>query len=154
VKQLVEVFVVQSLNSFKDTFEPVKLVEVVLDFHPHGGHRNSGLPIVCVHRGWLYPLLLSRANRVLGICTMSSGGTSRTVVVVGAKMVFATALKANISSMFVAHNQPSGNLILSEQDKQLTKRLTEIGRALDLPLLEHAIVTRERYYSFADEGGL
>jgi len=36
----------------------------------------------------------------------------------------------------------------------LTKRLTEIGRALDLPLLDHVIVTNEGYYSFADEGVL
>jgi len=97
-------------------------------------------------------MLLSRANRVLGICTISSGGTSGTVV--DAKVVFATALKANASSMIVAHNHPSGNLIPSEQDRKLTKRLTEIGRALDLPLLDHVIVTNEGYYSFADEGVL
>ncbi|GMQ31635.1 JAB domain-containing protein [Algoriphagus confluentis] len=97
-------------------------------------------------------MLLSRANRVLGICTISSGGTSGTVV--DAKMVFATALKANASSMIVAHNHPSGNLGPSEQDRRLTQRLTEIGRALDLPVLDHVIVTLEGYYSFADEGEL
>jgi len=97
-------------------------------------------------------LLLSRVNRVLGNCFISSGGISGTVV--DAKVVFATALKANASSMIVAHNHPSGNLIPSEQDRRLTKRLTEIGRALDLPLLDHVIVTNEGYYSFADEGVL
>ncbi|WP_297337871.1 JAB domain-containing protein [Algoriphagus sp.] len=97
-------------------------------------------------------MLLNRSNRVLGICTVSSGGTSGTVV--DPKIVFATALKANASSMIVAHNHPSGNLGPSEPDKQLTKRLMEIGRALDLPLLDHMIVTLEGYYSFADEGGL
>ena len=97
-------------------------------------------------------MLLNRANRILGICTVSSGGTSGTVV--DPKIVFATALKANASSMIVAHNHPSGNLSPSEQDKRLTKRLVEIGRALDLPLLDHVIVTPEGYYSFADEGGL
>jgi DNA repair protein RadC len=97
-------------------------------------------------------MMLSRANRVLGICTISSGGTSGTVV--DAKMVFATALKANASSMIVTHNHPSGNQIPFEQDRRLTKQLTEIGRALDLPLLDHVIVINQGYYSFADEGVL
>ncbi|WP_297337076.1 JAB domain-containing protein [Algoriphagus sp.] len=97
-------------------------------------------------------MLLNRANRILGICTVSSGGTSGTVL--DPKIVFATALKANSSSIIVAHNHPSGNLWPSKQDKRLTKRLVEIGKALDLPILDHVIVTPEGYYSFADEEGL
>lgn len=97
-------------------------------------------------------MLLNRGNRVLGICTISSGGTSGTVV--DSKVVFATALKANASSIILSHNHPSGNLQPSEQDKRLTKRLVEIGRALDLPVVDHIILTSEGYFSFADEGEL
>ena len=97
-------------------------------------------------------MLLNRANRVLGICTISKGGTTGTVV--DAKMVFATALKGAAQSIVVAHNHPSGNLLPSEQDKRMTKRLVEIGKALDLPVLDHIIVTADGYYSFADEGEL
>ena len=95
-------------------------------------------------------MLLSRANRVLGICTVSKGGTAGTVV--DAKLVFATALKGAAQSIIVSHNHPSGNLLPSEQDKRMTRRLVEIGKALDLPVLDHVIVTAEGYYSFADEG--
>ncbi len=97
-------------------------------------------------------MLLNRANRVLGICTISKGGTAGTVV--DAKLVFATALKGCAQSIIISHNHPSGNLIPSEQDKRLTRRLVEIGRELDLPVLDHVIVTVDGYYSFADEGEL
>tara|TARA_R110002051_G_C8664477_1_gene489496 strand:- start:759 stop:1229 length:471 start_codon:yes stop_codon:yes gene_type:complete len=97
-------------------------------------------------------MLLSRSNRVLGICTVSKGGTAGAVV--DAKLVFATALKGAAQSIIVSHNHPSGNLLPSEQDKRMTRRLVEIGKALDLPVLDHVIVTAEGYYSFADEGEL
>jgi DNA repair protein RadC len=97
-------------------------------------------------------MLLSRGNRVLGITTISTGGTDGTFV--DAKVVFAAALKANALSIVISHNHPSGNLMPSEPDKRLTRRLVEIGRALDLPVLDHIIVGREGYYSFADEGEL
>ena len=97
-------------------------------------------------------MLLSRANRVLGVVTISSGGTAGTVVDV--KLVLAAALKSASSSMILAHNHPSGNLLPSEQDRRLTQRLKEAGRILDIPVLDHLIMTTEGYYSFADEGEL
>ncbi|WP_057937933.1 JAB domain-containing protein [Algoriphagus resistens] len=97
-------------------------------------------------------MLLNRANRVLGICTVSKGGTAGTVV--DTKLVFAAALKSCSQSLILAHNHPSGNLLPSEQDKLLTRKLVRIGRELDLPVLDHVIVTAEGYYSFADEGEL
>ncbi|WP_339880981.1 JAB domain-containing protein [uncultured Algoriphagus sp.] len=97
-------------------------------------------------------MLLSRANRVLGIVTISSGGTAGTVVDV--KLVYAAAIKANASSVILAHNHPSGNLIPSEQDKRLTQRIKQAGNILDIPVLDHMIMTVEGYYSFADEGEL
>ncbi|WP_026953601.1 JAB domain-containing protein [Algoriphagus vanfongensis] len=97
-------------------------------------------------------MLLSRANRVIGIVNISSGGTAGTVVDV--KLVLTAALKSNSSSMILAHNHPSGNLIPSEPDKRLTARIKEAGRILDIPVLDHLIITAEGYYSFADEGEL
>ncbi|WP_339869422.1 JAB domain-containing protein [uncultured Algoriphagus sp.] len=97
-------------------------------------------------------MLLNRANRVLGICTISKGGTAGTVV--DAKLVFGAALKGAAQSIIISHNHPSGNLLPSEQDKRLTANLVKIGKALDLPVLDHIIVTADGYYSFADEGEL
>lgn len=97
-------------------------------------------------------MLLSRANRVLGIVTISSGGTAGTVVDV--KLVYAAALKANANSIILAHNHPSGNLRPSAQDIRLTKRVKQAGELLDIPVLDHVIVTLDGYYSFGDEGEL
>lgn len=97
-------------------------------------------------------LLLNRANRVLGIYEVSTGGVSGTVA--DPKLVFAAAINANASAMILAHNHPSGQLKPSQADIQLTKKLTEGGRLLEIPVLDHIIVTSEGYYSFADEGVL
>lgn len=95
-------------------------------------------------------ILLNRANRVLGIFNVSSGGVSGTVV--DPKLVFSTALKACASSMILSHNHPSGNLRPSEQDRQLTKKIQAGAKLLDLMVLDHVIIATNGYYSFADEG--
>lgn len=95
-------------------------------------------------------MLLSRANRVLGIVSISSGGVAG--VTVDPKMIFGVALKANCSSLILAHSHPSGNLTPSEADIRLTQKLKEAGQMLDLPIVDHLIITRHGHYSFADEG--
>lgn len=95
-------------------------------------------------------LLLNRANRAIGICEISSGGVSGTVA--DPKLIFAAALKACASSIIVAHNHPSGNLTPSQSDIDLTRKLREAGKFLEIQMLDHVILTVEGYYSFADEG--
>ena len=93
-------------------------------------------------------LLLNRANRVLGVCTISTGGVSGTII--DPKLVFIAALKANASSIIIAHNHPSENTAPSQADRVATKKLTEAGLLLDITLLDHLIVTPHRFYSFSD----
>jgi DNA repair protein RadC len=95
-------------------------------------------------------MLLNRANKILGIFTVSTGGVAGTVA--DPKVIFATALKGNASSIILAHNHPSGNLKPSEADRQLTNKLTQAGKLLDISVLDHLIITAEEYFSFADEG--
>lgn len=97
-------------------------------------------------------LLLNQANKVLGAVNISQGGVSSTVV--DPKIVFGAALKANASFVILAHNHPSGNLTPSEPDKRLTNKLKQAGEFLDIKILDHIILTKEGYYSFADEGML
>src|ERR1035437_4364265 len=97
-----------------------------------------------------YILLLNRANKVLGWYKVSEGGMSGTVV--DPKLIFSTALKGLASSIILSHNHPSGNLKPSEQDITLTKRLKQAGELLEIPVLDHLILSSEGYYSFADEG--
>ncbi len=95
-------------------------------------------------------LLTNRANKVLGIFELSTGGVSGTVA--DPKLIFAAALKGAASGMILAHNHPSGNLQPSQADLDLTKKIREAGKLLEIQLLDHVIVTSEGYYSFADEG--
>ena len=95
-------------------------------------------------------LLLNRANKVLGVYKVSSGGVTGTVA--DPKQIFTAALKANACGLVLSHNHPSGNLKPSRQDEQLTSKIKEAGSFLDIKVLDHIIVTSEAYYSFADEG--
>jgi DNA repair protein RadC len=95
-------------------------------------------------------LLLNRAHKVLGISVISSGGVSGTLV--DPKMIFVTALKANSSGLILSHNHPSGNLQPSQADIQLTRKLVASGKLLELPIIDHIILTTNGYFSFADEG--
>lgn len=97
-------------------------------------------------------LLLNRANQVLGISHLSTGGTSGTVV--DTKQVFAVALKANASGIILAHNHPSGSLYPSDADDKITQKLYKAGKILDIEVLDHLIITKENYYSFAETGRL
>lgn len=97
-------------------------------------------------------VFLNQANRALGIIELSSGGISGTVVDV--RLVFSAALKAKASAIMIVHNHPSGQLIASEADRQITQKVKEAGKLLDITLLDSLIITPESYYSFADEGAL
>ncbi len=96
-------------------------------------------------------LLLNRANRVLGICQISQGGITGTVVDV--KLILQYALKANASSIIMAHNHPSGNLMPSEADIQITRKIKEAGKLIDLSVLDHLIIApEEAFHSMSDNG--
>lgn len=95
-------------------------------------------------------LLLNRANEVLRPVQISSGGVAGTVA--DPKLIFKHALEQLASSIILFHNHPSGNLTPSQADKDLTKKLKEAGRMLDLPILDHLIFTDSSFFSFADEG--
>lgn len=95
-------------------------------------------------------MLLNRSNKVLGIFEASSGSATGTVA--DPKLIFAAAIKANACGIILAHNHPSGNLQPSQADIDLTRRMREGGKLLEVQILDHLIVTCEGYYSFADKG--
>jgi len=95
-------------------------------------------------------ILLNKANEILGVYELSKGGISGTVVDI--RIVLGVALKCNASAIVLIHNHPSGNLQPSETDKVITTKLKEACRLLDLVLLDHLIISKESYYSFADTG--
>ena len=95
-------------------------------------------------------LLLNRANRVIKKAQVSQGGVAGTVA--DPKIIFKLALDELASGIILAHNHPSGNLTASQADLDLTKKLKEAGKLLDIQVLDHLIVAGQKYFSFADEG--
>lgn len=92
---------------------------------------------------------LNRANRVLGVQEVSTGGIAGTVC--DPKLVFACALKAAASGIILAHNHPSGNKNPSGADDRLTLKMKQAGEFLDIQVLDHLILTPDSgFYSYAD----
>jgi len=95
-------------------------------------------------------ILLNRANKVISTQKISQGGLSGTVI--DTRLIMKSALEQLVSSIILCHNHPSGNKFPSQQDKSITTKLSEAGKIMDIPVLDHIIITDGGYYSFADEG--
>lgn len=95
-------------------------------------------------------LMLNRANKVMGKQMISKGGLAGTVA--DPKVIFHRALLAQASAIILVHNHPSGNASPSQADRDITRKLRNAGEFLDLPILDHLIVTENAYFSFSDEG--
>jgi DNA repair protein RadC len=95
-------------------------------------------------------LFLNNSNKILFKTQLSKGGMTGTIVDV--RMVYKTALEQNATSIILTHNHPSGKLQASEADIQITKKIKNAGQQLDIPVLDHIIITERGYYSFVDEG--
>jgi len=97
-----------------------------------------------------WALYLTRNNQIITADKLGEGGINSTVV--DPKKLFFRALNHHASCVIVAHNHPSGNLNPSNEDIRITKKLVNSGKNLDLPVIDHVIVTQYGYFSFADEG--
>ncbi|MBW7868268.1 MAG: DNA repair protein RadC [Brumimicrobium sp.] len=93
---------------------------------------------------------LSRSNKVLGNILISKGGRSGTIA--DGKLIFKELLDIKASSCILLHNHPSGKLEASVQDVSVTKRIAEFGKMIDLPVLDHVIITDNGYYSLLENG--
>jgi DNA repair protein RadC len=143
-----------------------QIAEIQVSYHPH--FKATERPQISqsedaysiLHDNWdmdtielkenFKVVLLNRANRVLGIYEVSSGGMAGTVV--DPKLIFGVALKAGASYLVLSHNHPSGNLKPSTEDITITKKLEAAGKLLDLLIIDHLIITKSGYLSLKDEG--
>jgi DNA repair protein RadC len=94
-------------------------------------------------------ILLNNANRLIKVVNISEGGLAATVTDI--RKIFKIALDHNASAMVLGHNHPSGNLQPSNSDIALTQKIVNAGKVLDIGVLDHIIVGKEKYYSFKDE---
>jgi DNA repair protein RadC len=95
-------------------------------------------------------ILLDRKNRVMRDVMVSQG--SLTASVVHPREVFNPAIRDSAAAVIFVHNHPSGDPQPSQEDHVLTSRLVEAGKLLGIQVLDHIIVGRNTYMSFADEG--
>lgn len=95
-------------------------------------------------------LFLNNSNKVIHKAQLSKGGMTGTVV--DTRIIFKTALEYNAISLILTHNHPSGKLLASESDKDITRKLQLAGKQMEIMVLDHIIITESSFYSFADEG--
>ena len=94
--------------------------------------------------------LLNGANKVIETRRLTQGGSKQTVVDV--PMLLKLALEKSAQAVVGAHNHPSGQNRPSQEDEQITRRVKEGCNAIGIAFLDHIIIARGQYYSFADEG--
>lgn len=95
-------------------------------------------------------ILLDRKNRVMRDVMISQG--SLTASIVHPREVFNPAIRDSAAAVIFVHNHPSGDPQPSKEDQELTDRLVKAGQLLGIQVLDHIIVGRDTYMSFADEG--
>lgn len=104
-----------------------------------------------------YVIPLNRKNRPLGRCMISLGTANSALV--HPREVFQPIILAGASAFIVCHNHPSGDPAPSRADIQITRRLRDAARIIDITLLDHIIIGSKGadpcglgYYSFNDSG--
>ena len=162
-------------------FKPVKQKEQALSIVPNSAYQVSKIDLVFVQKGIIkdrpcvksshdaYDIFksvwddnhidmveefkvayLNRSNYVLSIFELSRGGITGTVA--DPRHIITAGLQQNSVSMILAHNHPSGGLKASKADEDLTQKISHAAKFFDMKVLDHVIMSREGYYSFADEG--
>lgn len=104
-----------------------------------------------------WAIYLNTKNKILFKKRISIGGLNETAVDI--RIIFSTALEWNAVGIIVAHNHPTGKVLPSNKDIQLTKMINDAGKILKIKLKDHIIVgisddNRPNYYSFLDNGYL
>jgi DNA repair protein RadC len=90
-------------------------------------------------------ITLDGARRLIGKHSISKGTLTSSLV--HPREIFSPAIEDRAASIIIAHNHPSGTLTISEQDKEVTRRIRDAGELLGIPLDDHLIITSNGYIS-------
>ena len=102
------------------------------------------------NREHFWILGLANNNRLLFVELISLGSVNKTIV--EPMEVYSMALQKRAVKIILCHNHPSGELKPSEEDRDVTDRLIQVGLIVNTPVLDHLIITEDRYLSFEDIG--
>jgi len=97
-----------------------------------------------------FVLNLDVRNRIIDVDRISEG--TLTASLVHPRETFESAIRKHSASIMVAHNHPSGDLQPSEEDIRITRRLKDAGNILGIQLLDHIIITKQKYSSLKEMG--
>lgn len=97
-----------------------------------------------------WAIFLNNSNKVIHISRLTQGGISQSIVDV--RILFKKALDHFSTGIIIAHNHPSGSLKASREDINITQKIKEAGKTLNIQLLDHIIITQDSYFSFSDTG--
>ena len=100
----------------------------------------------------LWVIYLNQSSRILGVAQINKGGIASTEVDV--RIVLQQAVVKKSTQIILCHNHPSGSIRPSKADIQLTEKTRKAANLLDVMLVDHIIIHRERYFSFVEEGML
>jgi len=109
---------------------------------------NSVIGDLLYEEFWV--VFLNRSNKIMSKLKISQGGVSGTVI--DNRIVLKNALDRLASGIIICHNNPSGNKQPSTSDVDITKKLAEAGKLMEINVLDHIIIANNTYFSFADEG--
>lgn len=93
-------------------------------------------------------ILLDTRNRVLSTPTIYVGSLNTSVIRVGE--LFRHAIRENAAAVIVAHNHPSGDPSPSPEDIKVTRQIVQAGKILDIEVLDHLVIGRQRYCSLKE----
>ncbi|MFN8470136.1 MAG: DNA repair protein RadC [Caldilineaceae bacterium] len=108
------------------------------------------LELALLEQEQMRAVLLDTKNNVLRVTTVYTGSLNTAVVRIGE--VFREAIRANCASIIVVHNHPSGDPTPSPEDVRVTEMLVEAGKLLDIAVLDHIVIGRNRYVSLKERG--
>jgi len=95
-----------------------------------------------------FVILMDNKHRIIKEQLVSLGTINKSLV--HSREVFAPAIEHRAAAVVLVHNHPSQDCQPSNQDKEITKRLSEVGELVGIKVLDHVIVCRDSYYSFVD----
>ena len=141
----------------------MKVAEIKVSYRPENTKKikftNSDAIYSLVLKHWnsntlelqeeMKVVLLDGANQLIGIYELSKGGITSTIVDI--KLILSVALKCVASNIILVHNHLSGNLKPSQSDISITMKIKKACNYVDIVLLDYLIISKNNYYSFADD---
>jgi len=148
---------------------PAKAMQIVSSFELNKRHKIAKIyskPIKCAKDVFKYisqrlpgndkeyfmVLHLNSKNRIIKDEVISIGTLNSSLI--HPREIFKSAIKESCNAIILIHNHPSGDTNPSQDDKEITQKISEAGEVLNIKVLDHLIISKNSYYSFNESNNL